>query len=100
MTEDHGQVVARIDQSLDNAIIDPETGRVTGQLDSEFPLATTPGSDLAFGEHSLAGGLWKFFPEVQDRQASIRRALVDGYRKRGSREVIHTLRDTATVTPS
>jgi len=37
-------VAARIDRLLDNALVDIDTGVVTGLLNWEFPLATTPGA--------------------------------------------------------
>lgn len=72
-------VLARIDQSLDNVVLDPETGAVTGLLDWEFCVAATPAYDLAFVEHTLAGGHWVFLPDAPDVRERIRDALLEGY---------------------
>jgi len=81
-------VVARIDQSLDNVLLDPETGAVTGLLDWEFCLAATPAYDLAFVEHSLAGGHWRLLPGVPDYREPIRSGMLEGYREVGSPHVV------------
>ena len=86
-------VVARIDQSLDNALLDSETGAVTGLLDWEFCVAATPAYDLVFVEHSLAGGHWTLVPGVPDRRAAIRSAMLDGYREVGSAHVDEQFRE-------
>lgn len=75
--------IARIDHSLDNLLVDAVSGAVTGMVDWEFCLATTPGYDLAFVVHSLNGGLWATLPGVPDRREVIRTALLDGYRAAG-----------------
>lgn len=77
-------VVARIDQSLDNVLLDPETHAVTGLLDWEFCVAATPAYDLSFVAHSLAGGHWALLPDVPDRRETIQSALLDAYREAGS----------------
>ncbi|WP_264556490.1 phosphotransferase family protein [Halocatena marina] len=81
-------IIARIDQSLDNVLLDPETSAVTGLLDWEFCVAATPAYDLAFVEHSLAGGHWTFIPDVPDRQETIRSAMLDGYCEAGSSRIV------------
>lgn len=81
-------VIARIDQSLDNVLLDPETSAVTGLLDWEFCVAATPAYDLAFVEHSLAGGHWTFIPDVPDHQETIRSAMLDGYCEAGSSRIV------------
>lgn len=86
-------VVARIDQSLDNVLLDPETSAVTGLLDFEFAIATTPAYDLAFVAHSLAGGHWQYVPEVPDRRETVRSALLDGYRTVGSARAVGQFRE-------
>jgi Ser/Thr protein kinase RdoA (MazF antagonist) len=84
--------VARIDQSLDNLIVDPETTAVTGWLDWEFCVAATPAYDLAFVEHSLAGGHWAFLPDVPDHRETIRRGLREGYAETGPENVLEQAR--------
>lgn len=79
--------VCRIDHSLDNVLVDPETGAVTSVLDWEFQFAGTPAYDLAFVERSLAGGSWSFTPDGPDRHERIRSGLVAGYRAAGGTEV-------------
>ncbi|WP_440990721.1 phosphotransferase family protein [Haloarchaeobius baliensis] len=76
--------VCRIDHSLDNVLVDRETGAVTSFLDWEFQFAGTPAYDLAFVERSLAGGTWSFTPDAPDQHERIRAALLDGYREAGS----------------
>lgn len=73
--------VCRIDHSLDNVLVDPETGETTAFLDWEFQFAGTPAYDLAFVERSLAGGSWSFTPDAPDQHERIRTALVAGYRE-------------------
>lgn len=86
-------VVARIDQSLDNLILDPETSAVSGWLDWEFCVAVTPAYDLAFVEHSLAGGHWAFLPDAPDYRDTIRSGLHDGYREAGPARVVKQARE-------
>lgn len=83
-------VVTRIDHSLDNVLLDPETSAVTGLLDWEFCVAATPAYDLAFVAHSLAGGHWTFVP---DHGESIRSAMLNGYRERGSSRIVEQFHD-------
>ncbi|WP_227355132.1 phosphotransferase family protein [Haladaptatus salinisoli] len=87
-------VIARIDQSLDNVLLDSETSAVTGLLDWEFCIAATPAYDLAFVEHSLSGGNWKFVPEVPDHQATIRSAMLDGYSEARSSRIVEQFRES------
>ena len=75
--------LARIDQSLEHALVDPAAGGVSGLIDWEFTMATAPGYDLVFVEHSLAGGHWSLCPDTPDRRTEIRAALHDGYRAAG-----------------
>ena len=86
-------VIARIDQSLDNVLLDPETSAVTGLLDWEFCVAATPAYDLAFVEHSLSGGHWKYLPGVSDHRETIRSALLDGYREVGLSRIVEQFHD-------
>jgi hypothetical protein len=73
--------VCRIDHSLDNVLVDPDSGEPTAFLDWEFQFAGTPAYDLAFVERSLAGGSWSFTPDAPDRHERIRSGLVAGYRE-------------------
>lgn len=85
-------VLARIDQSLDNSLVDSETGRVTGLIDWEFCVAATPAYDLSFVEYTLVGGHWRLLPEGPDHTEAIREALLDGYASAGSERVIDQFR--------
>ncbi|MFC7140176.1 phosphotransferase family protein [Halosimplex aquaticum] len=85
-------VLARVDQSLDNSLVDPDTGRVTGLLDWEFCVAATPAYDLAFVEYTLVGGHWRLLPEGPDHRAAIREALVEGYGAAGPDHVVEQFR--------
>ena len=73
--------VCRIDHSLDNLLVDPDSGETTALLDWEFQFAGTPAYDLAFVERSLAGGSWSFTPDAPDQHERIRAGLVAGYRE-------------------
>ncbi|MCT9095934.1 phosphotransferase family protein [Haloarchaeobius sp. HME9146] len=81
-------VVCRIDNSIDNLLVDPETSEVTGFLDWEFQFAGTPAYDLAFVTHSMAGGAWAYVPGVPNHEATIRRGFLDGYREVGPGHVV------------
>jgi aminoglycoside phosphotransferase (APT) family kinase protein len=85
-------VLARIDQSLDNSLVDRETGRVTGLLDWEFTVAATPAYDLAFVEYTLVGGHWRLLSIGPDHSPAVREALLSGYRKAGPDHVIEQFR--------
>ncbi|WP_415378583.1 phosphotransferase family protein [Halosimplex sp. TS25] len=85
-------VLARVDQSLDNSLVDPDTGRVTGLLDWEFCVAATPAYDLAFVEYTLVGGHWRLLPEGPDHSAAIREALLEGYDAAGPSGVVDQFR--------
>lgn len=76
-------VVCRIDHSLDNVLVDRDSGETTAFLDWEFQFAGTPAYDLAFVERSLAGGTWGFTPDAPTRRERIRQALLAGYREAG-----------------
>lgn len=88
LTGEFDPVIARIDQSLDNVLLDPETGAVTGLLDWEFCVAATPAYDLAFVEYSLNGGHWATVPGIPDYRKTIRTSLLDGYREVGPAHVV------------
>ncbi|WP_436923291.1 phosphotransferase family protein [Halosimplex amylolyticum] len=85
-------VVARIDQSLDNVLVDPETGDLTGLLDWEFCVAATPAYDLAFVEHTLLGGHWRLFHGETDLRSTIQSGLLDGYAEAGPARVVDRFR--------
>lgn len=72
-------VIGRIDQSLDNVIVDPESTAVRGLLDWEFCVAVTRVYDLAFVEHSLSGGHWSYLPELPDHRETIHDSMIEGY---------------------
>lgn len=86
-------VVARIDQSLDNVLLDSETGAVTGLLDWEFCVAATPAYDLSFVEHSLAGGHWTLLPGSPDHREVIRSAMLDGYSDASSSRIVEQVHE-------
>jgi hypothetical protein len=83
VTDPADPVVCRIDHSLDNVLVDPDSGETTAFLGWEFQFAGTPAYDLAFVERSLAGGTWGFTPDAPMRRERIREALLDGYREAG-----------------
>jgi len=88
LTGEFRPTLCRIDQSLDNSLVDPESGAITGLLDWEFCVAATPAYDLAFVEHTLAGGHWPLLPDVRDDSELIREGLVAGYREAGPARVV------------
>lgn len=73
-------VLSHIDCSLDNLLVDPETHAVTGMLDWEFTVAGTPGYDLVYCAHSLAGGPWSLIASFPDYREPILDGLLTGYR--------------------
>lgn len=72
-------VLAHIDWSLDNLVLDPATHAVTGLPDWEFTVAATRGYDLVYAVHSLSGGPWSWVPTFPDSRESVRDGLVAGY---------------------
>jgi aminoglycoside phosphotransferase (APT) family kinase protein len=85
-------VITRIDQSLDNQVVDPETGAVTGLLDWEFCVAATPAYDIAFVAHSLDGGHLTYLPEQPDHHEQILNSVLAGYREAGDEAVVEQFR--------
>lgn len=81
-------VLCRIDNPLDNVLVDPEITAVVGLPDWEFTVAGTPAYDLAFVAHSLAGGIEATLPDHADRRAPVREALLEGYRGVGRERVL------------
>lgn len=69
--------LARIDQSIENVLVDG--GDLTAWIDWEFTIAATPAYDLLCVVWSLAGGPYRFDPEVPDRRSLVREALFGGY---------------------
>lgn len=81
-------VVARIDHSLDNLLLDAETSAVTGMLDWEFCVAATPAYDIAFVVHSLADSFWSMLPDTVDHRGTVQASLLSGYEEHGPTRVI------------
>jgi aminoglycoside phosphotransferase (APT) family kinase protein len=77
--------LARIDQSLENLLVDDS--RVTGLIDWEFTMATTPAYDAVHVAASLAGGPFVFAPSVVDRRELVFEGLLDGYGERAAEHV-------------
>lgn len=75
--------VCRIDHSLDNVLVDPESAETAAFLDWEFQFAGTAAYDLGFVRRSLAGGSWSFTPAAPTRRERIETALLAGYREGG-----------------
>jgi aminoglycoside phosphotransferase (APT) family kinase protein len=85
-------VITRIDQSLDNQVVDPETGAVTGLLDWEFCVAATPAYDISFVAHSLDGGHLTYLPGQPDHHEQILSGVLAGYREAGGEAVVEQFR--------
>jgi aminoglycoside phosphotransferase (APT) family kinase protein len=85
-------VITRIDQSLDNQVLDPATGAVTGLLDWEFCVAATPAYDIAFVVDSLAGGHLPYLPNEPDHREQILSGVLAGYREAGGEGVVERFR--------
>ena len=81
-------VVARIDSSIDNLLLNPETSEVTGMLDWEFCVAATPAYDLVFVLHSLVDGFWSLLRNMPDHRETAQASLLSGYEETGSSQVI------------
>lgn len=77
-------VIARIDNGIDNLLLDHQTGEVTGMLDWEFCVAATPAYDLAFVLHSLVDGFWSLLPDTPNYRETAQQSLVAGYEEAGS----------------
>jgi aminoglycoside phosphotransferase (APT) family kinase protein len=85
-------VITRIDQSLDNQVLDPATGAVTGLLDWEFCVAATPAYDIAFVVDSLAGGHLPYLPNEPDHREQILTGVLAGYCEAGGEAVVERFR--------
>lgn len=81
-------VIARIDNAIDNLLLDPVTSEVTGMLDWEFCVAATPAYDLAFVIHSLVDGYWSMLPDTPNHRKTAQQSLLAGYHEAGSSQVI------------
>lgn len=92
LTGEFHPVVARIDSSIDNLLLDHETNAVTGMLDWEFSVAATPAYDIAFVVHSLVDGFWSLLPETPTYRKTAQRSLLEGYREIGSTQTIEQFR--------
>jgi aminoglycoside phosphotransferase (APT) family kinase protein len=88
LTGEFEPVVARIDQSLDNVLVDPGTHEVVGLLDWEFCVAATPAYDIEFVAESLSGGHLTLVPEHPNPRDRIRSAILEGYREAGGESVV------------
>lgn len=77
--EEFNPVIGRVENSLDNLLVDPEDGEVTGMLDWEFVSATTGGNDLVLSEFWLSGGPWNLLASTPDYRELVRDGLVEGY---------------------
>jgi aminoglycoside phosphotransferase (APT) family kinase protein len=89
-------VVGRVENSLDNILIDAATGEVTGMLDWEFVATMTAANDLVLAEFWLSGGPWGLLPSTPDYRQLIRTDLLEGYRNVGCGQVVeefHSHRD-------
>lgn len=85
--------LGHVDNQPANLLFDEERRSVTGVLDWGFTLSVTPAYDLAFAEHSLAGGPWWFVPSTPDHSTRIREAMAEGYRAVGPERVVEQYRD-------
>jgi len=85
-------VVGRVEHSLDNMLVDPAAGEVTGMLDWEFVASMTPANDLVFAEFWLSGGQWGLLPSTPDYRDLIRDGLLEGYRSSGLTAVLEEYR--------
>lgn len=72
-------VVGRVENSLDNLLVDLDTNEVTGLLDWEFITAMTAANDLVLAEFWLSGGPWSLIPSNPDPRDTVRAGLIAGY---------------------
>ena len=80
--------LGRIDHGLHNCIVEPESGEITGLIDWAFTLSVPAAYDLVCVEANLSLGPWSVHPETPDRRELVRTSLLDGYRSRGSADVL------------
>jgi aminoglycoside phosphotransferase (APT) family kinase protein len=80
--------LCRVDHSIENTVLDPDTHEVRALLDWEFCVAATPAYDIAFAVHSLSGGLRTLIPAEPDWRGRIETALLEGYEAAGGEEVV------------
>lgn len=85
--------LCRVDHSIENTVLDPETDQVQALLDWEFCVAATPAYDLAFAVDSFSGGLRTLIPGTPDRRDRIEAALLAGYRDAGGGDVVDRYRE-------
>lgn len=81
-------VIARIDNAIDNLLLNPETYEVTGMLDWEFCVAATPAYDLTFVIDSRVIGFWSLLPNAPAGWETAQANLPAGYDEAGSSRTI------------
>lgn len=81
-------VLGRIDHDLQNLLMDPDTGTITGMIDWAFTLSVPPAYDLVCVDSALTRGPWSVHPETPDRRAVVGPALLEGYREHGRSAVV------------
>lgn len=77
-------VLGRNDHGYHNLLINPDTGEVTAMLDWAYTLAVTPAFDFQFGSYLFSGAFLSAIPDVPNRQALVRDAMLAGYRSTAS----------------
>lgn len=80
-TDTDGPVLGRNDHGFHNLLVDPDTGAVTAMLDWAYTLAVTPAFDLQYAVYLFSGAFLAGIPEVPDRRALVRDAMLEGYRR-------------------
>ena len=89
-------VIGRVEQSMDNILVDVESGDVTGMLDWEFVASMTAANDLVLAEFWLSGGPWGLLPSTPDYRPLVREGLLEGYCSVGGELILdeyHSHRD-------
>lgn len=84
-------VLARVDQSWGNVVLDD--GTLSGLVDWEYSLATSPDYDIVSVAWTLAGRAFLFDPTVPDRRQLVFDAVTAGYQAEGSASVIDRARE-------
>ncbi|MFC6991433.1 phosphotransferase family protein [Haladaptatus sp. GCM10025707] len=72
-------VIGRNDHGLHNLLIDTETGALTAMLDWAYTLAVPAPFDFEFAVYLTSGAYLAGLPEVSDRRALVRDAMLAGY---------------------
>ncbi len=86
-------VLGRIDNSLDNVLVDAERGEMTAMIDWAFTLAVTPAYDFVTAERNFTGGPWSMVPSASDYQPLVRDAMFDGFRSRAPDAAVERVRE-------